>query len=68
MTTETLIVQELAYIFAYVCEGEWFSYLLSLLRKISYNLGKNGNVSNFSSSIYLPNNTKVKKSRRHFYL
>ena len=59
--TETLIVQELAYIFAQLCEGEKFSYLLSLLRKISYNLGKTEIFRIFSSSIYLPNNTRAKE-------
>ena len=38
--TETLIVQELAYVFAYLCEGEWFSYLFSVLTKISNKLEK----------------------------
>ena len=38
--TETLIVQKVAYILASFCEGEWFSYLFSVLRKISYKLEK----------------------------
>ena len=38
--TETLIVQKVAYILASLCEGEWFSYLFSVLRKISYKLEK----------------------------
>ena len=38
--TETLIVQKVAYILASFCEGEWFSYLFSILRKISYKLEK----------------------------
>ena len=38
--TETLIVQKVAYILASRCEGEWFSYLFSVLRKISYKLEK----------------------------
>ena len=38
--TETLIVQKIAYILASLCEGECFSYLFSVLRKISYKLEK----------------------------
>ena len=38
--TETLIVQKVAYILASFSEGEWFSYLFSVLRKISYKLEK----------------------------
>ena len=38
--TETLIVQKVACILASLCEGEWFSYLFSVLRKISYKLEK----------------------------
>ena len=37
--TETLIVQKVAYILASFSEGDWFSYLFSVLRKISYKLG-----------------------------
>ena len=40
--TETLIVQKVAYILASLCEEELFSYLFSVLRKISYKLEKNG--------------------------
>ena len=40
--TETLIVQKVAYILASLCEGEWFSYLVLVLRKINYKLEKNG--------------------------
>ena len=43
--TETLIVQKVAYIVASLCEGEWFSYLFSFLRKISYKWEKNGKIS-----------------------
>ena len=42
--TETLIVQKVAYILASLCEEEWFSYLFSVLRKISYKLEKNGKI------------------------
>ena len=38
--TETLILQKTAYILALFSEGEWFSYLFSVLRKISYKLEK----------------------------
>ena len=37
---ETLIVQKVAYILASLCEAEWFPYLFSVLRKISYELEK----------------------------
>ena len=37
---DTLIVQKVAYILASLCEGEWLSYLNSVLRKISYKLEK----------------------------
>ena len=40
--TETLMVQKVAYILASLCEEERFSYLFSVLRKIGYTLGKNG--------------------------
>ena len=33
---ETLIVQKVENILASLCEGEWFSYLFSVLGKISY--------------------------------
>ena len=45
--TETLIVQKLAYILASHCEGEWFSYLFAVLRKISYKIENNGKFSIF---------------------
>ena len=38
--TETLIVQKVENIFASLCEGEWFSYLFSVLGNISYTLEK----------------------------
>ena len=38
--TETLIVQKVAYILASLCEGERFSYLFPVRRKISYKLEK----------------------------
>ena len=40
--TEILIVEKVAYILATPCSGEWFSYLFSVLRNISYKLEKNG--------------------------
>ena len=42
--TETLIVQKVAYILASLCEGERFSYLFPVRRKISYKLEKNGKI------------------------
>ena len=38
--TEFLIVQKVAYILASLCEGEWFSYLFPVRRKMSYKLEK----------------------------
>ena len=38
--TETLMVPKIAYVLASLCKGEWFSYLFSVLRKISYKLEK----------------------------
>ena len=38
--TETLILQKVANILVSLCEGEWFSYLFSVLSKISYKLEK----------------------------
>ena len=40
--TETLIVKKVAYILASLCSREWFSYLFSVPREISYNLEGNG--------------------------
>ena len=39
--TETLLVQNLAYILAVYLEEEWFLYLSSVLRKMSYKWEKN---------------------------
>ena len=51
--TETLIVQKVAYIVASLCEGEWFSYLFSVLRKISYKLEKMGKIQkNFFTNLF----------------
>ena len=45
-------------------EGEWFSYLPSVLRKISYKLGKK--LKNFHFFIlYLLKQTRAEKIRRH---
>ena len=38
--TKTLKAQKVAYILASLCEGEWFSYLLSVPGKVSYKLEK----------------------------
>ena len=38
--TETLLVQKIAHILLVVLEGEWFLYLLSGLRNMSYKLEK----------------------------
>ena len=60
--TETLIVEELAYILASHCEGEWFSYLFSVLRKLSYKLGKNGKIFKFLLHPFIcPKKPELKK-------
>ena len=51
--TETLIVQKVAYILASLCEGERFSYLFPVRRKISYKLEKNGKSRKNVSLLYL---------------
>ena len=51
--TETLIVQKVAYILASLCEREWFSYLFSVQRKISYKLEKKENIQkNFFITLF----------------
>ena len=59
---DTLIVQKVAYILASLCEGQWFSCLFSVLRKISYKLEKKWKKcrKNFSI-IYLLKNPERKK-------
>ena len=58
--TETLIVQKVAYILASLCEGEWFSNLFSVLRKISYKLEKDGKNSNIFITLFTQNNPQRK--------
>ena len=58
---ETLIVQKVAYILASLFEGKWFSYLFSVLRKISYKLEKMEKIRVFSSSFYSLKNSERKK-------
>ena len=63
LITETLIVQKLAYILVLLGEGEWFSYLFSVLRKISYKLGKKiGKFQTFSSSLFFAQKNQNEKS------
>ena len=50
--TETLIVQNVAYILASLSEGEWFSYLYSVQRKFSYKLDKMDHIHKLSHSYH----------------
>ena len=60
--TETLIVQKVPYILASLCEGEWFSYLFSVLRNISNKLEKNGkNSEKVFSILYLLKKIQTEK-------
>ena len=59
MVTETLLVQNLAYILAVCLEGEWFLYLSSVLRKMSYKRDKK--FRHFFSSLFLPKKPSLKK-------
>ena len=49
-----------AYIFASLYQGEWFSYLFSVLRKISHKLGKKLKISNF---LYLNSPKKPERKK-----
>ena len=51
--TETLKVQKVAYILASLCEGEWFSYVFPVRRKISYKLEKMEKIQKFFLLVYL---------------
>ena len=67
--TEALIVQKVAYILASLCEGEWFLYLFSVLRKISYKLEKNGkNSQNFFITLFAIQNPERKNFDNTFSL
>ena len=57
--TETLLVQNLAYILAVCLEGEWFLYLSSVLRNMTYNWEKI--FRHFFSSLFLPKKPSLKK-------
>ena len=59
--TETLIVQKVAYLLASLCEGEWFSYVFPVRRKISYKLEKMEKIQKFFLLIYLLKKTRAKK-------
>ena len=51
--TEALTVQKVAYILASLCEGEWFSYLFSVLRKNQLQFRKNRKIQkNFSITLF----------------
>ena len=65
--TETFIVQKVAYILASLCEGEWFSYLLSVPGKVSYKLEKNGkNSEKLFHYLFAKKTQSEKKVRQHF--
>ena len=67
--TETLMVEKLAYIVASLCEGDLFSYLFSVLTKISYNLGKKlDKTQTFFSSLKLPKKSRAKNFDNSFSL
>ena len=67
--TETLIVQTVAYILASLCEGEWFSYQFSVLRKISYKFLKNGKIQkNFFITLFAKKIQSEKKFDTSFSL
>ena len=57
--TETMLVQNLAYILAVYLEGELFLYLSSVLRNMSYKWEKN--FRHFFSSIFLPKKRSLKE-------
>ena len=61
--TEPLIVQKVAYLLASLCEGEWFSYLISVLRKFSYMFEKMEKIQNvYFSLLYLLKKIQSKKN------
>ena len=61
--TESLIVQKVAYILASHCEGEWFSYLLSVSGKVSYKLEKMEKIQkNFFITLFAKKTQREKKS------
>ena len=73
--TETLIVQKVAYILASFCEREWFSYLFSVLRKISYKLEKmEKNSEKFFITLFhypisvMRYTSPIKREPRNFFL
>ena len=52
-----------AHILASLCEGEWFSYLLSVPGKVSYKLDKNGKKFRKTFSLlYLLKKPRAKKN------
>ena len=61
--TETLIVQKVAYIPASLCKGEWFSYLFSVLRKISYKLEK---MEKLQKNFFITSFAKKIQSEKNF--
>ena len=66
--TETLIAQKVAHILASVCEGEWFSYLFSILRKRATSWKKiEKKIEIFFDYFICSKNPKRKKFRRHFW-
>ena len=65
--TETLIVQKVAYVLDSLCEGEWFSYLFPVRRKISYKLEKMEKIQKkLFITLFAKKNPERKKFRHHF--
>ena len=58
--TETLLVRKLVYILAVCVEGEWFLYLSSVLRNMSYKWEKI--LGHFFSSLFLPKTPSMKNN------
>ena len=59
LMTATLLVQKIGYIYAVLLEKERFLYLLSVLRNMSYERGKN--FRKFFCSLFCPKTPSMKK-------
>ena len=55
---ETLTAQKLVYILALICEEEWFKYLFSVLRNMSYKLET---IGHFFIQHFCPQKLRMKK-------
>ena len=60
------MVEKLAYIVASLCEGDLFSYLFSVLTKISYNLGKKRQNSDIFLITQVAQKIQSEKFRQQF--